>query len=324
MPYGIWADVSGVYVAGRTYVTLPGQTSSGGTSDAFVRKYDHDGTEFWTRQFGTGGTTSTRSNQISGDGSTVYVAGPTSGTLPGQTSSGGSDAFVRRYEHDGTELWTRQFGSATTDWTTGIAVDGSGVYVAGVTDGTLPGQTSSGGWDAFVRKYDYNGTELWTRQFGPASVYYSWGISVDASGVYVAGVTDSTLPGQTSSGGTDAFVRKYDVNGNELWTRQFGTAGYDIPWGLSVDAWGVYVAGATDGTLPGQTSSGGEDAFVRKYDRLTGNELWTYQFGTSGADWCYGLSVDASGVYVAGSTLGSIPGQTNAGGADAFIAKLAK
>jgi hypothetical protein len=31
----------------------------------------------------------------------------------------------------------------------------------------------------------------------------------------VAGRTDGTLPGQIPAGGTDAFIRKYDANGNE-------------------------------------------------------------------------------------------------------------
>ena len=35
------------------------------------------------------------------------------------------------------------------------------------------------------------------------------------------------LPGQTSAGGRDTYLRKYDANGNEFWTRQFGTAGMD-------------------------------------------------------------------------------------------------
>ena len=48
--------------------------------------------------------------------------------------------------------WTRQFGSASSDQTFGFSVDASGVYVTGLTAGTLPGQTSAGGTDAFVRK----------------------------------------------------------------------------------------------------------------------------------------------------------------------------
>ncbi|MCH8979561.1 MAG: SBBP repeat-containing protein, partial [Armatimonadetes bacterium] len=87
-----------------------------------------------------------------------------------------------------------------------------------------------------------------------------------------AGGTSGTLPGQTSAGNFDAFVRKYDADGNEVWTRQFGGSGSDRASGISVDASGVYVAGSTTGTLPGQTSAGSADAFVVKLSILTPTE----------------------------------------------------
>ena len=313
-------DASGVYVAGYTNSTLPGQTSSGG-QDAFVRKYDPVGNELWTRQFGSAGGDYSYGITVAASG--VYVAGYTQDTLPGQTSSGGADAFVRKYDLAGNEVWTRQFGSAIADIATGITVDASGVYVIGETDGTLPGQTGSGSKDAFVRKYDLAGNEVWTRQFGSATNDFASGVSIDASGVYVAGHTYGTLPGQTSSGDQDAYIRKYDLAGNVLWTRQFGSVAAEWALGVSVDTSGVYVAGFTVGSLPGQTSSGGVDGFVRMYD-LAGNELWTYQFGTGSGTYLNGVSIDASGVYVAGQTYGNLPGQTSSGGLDAFIMKLVK
>ncbi len=164
-------------------------------------------------------------------------------------------------------IWTRQFGSSSSDYAFGVAVDGSGnVYITGSTYGTLPGQTSAGAGDAFVRKYDSNGNELWTRQFGGSSYDEAYGVAVDGSGnVYVAGLTTGTLPGQTSAGLTDAFVRKYDASGNELWTRQFGGSSYDYANDVAVDGSGnVYVGGITFGALPGQTSAGAWDAFVAK------------------------------------------------------------
>ena len=306
---GISVDASGIYVAGITTASLPGQIRAG-RLDAFVRKYDATGTEVWTRQFGT--PSDDVVSEISVHASGIYVAGRTEGTLPGRTSAGFSDAFVRKYDATGTEVWTRQFG---------ISVDDSGVYVAGRTDGALPDQTSTGLGDAFVRKYDSDGTEVWTRQFGTSGVDTARGISVDVSGIYLAGGTDGTLPDQTSAGGLDAFVRKYDATGTEVWTRQFGTSGvFERAFGISVDVSGIYVAGDIGGTLPGQTSAGFSDAFVRKYD-ATGAKVWTRQFGTSSADVANGISVDASSVYVAGLTFGTLPGQTSAGGLDAFVRK---
>ena len=262
----ITVDASGVYVAGRTDGALPGQTSAG-SADAFVRKYDSNGTELWTRQFGSDSTDSAAVITVYASG--VYLAGETHGTLPGQSSAGSPDAFVSKYDSNGNELWTRQFGSSSVDNVGGIVVDSSGVYLAGRTDGALPAQNSAGSADAFVRKYDSTGSELWTRQFGSPGFDFASGIAVDASGVYLAGAAGSALPNQTSAGGTDAFVRFYDPNGTELWTRQHGTSGVDRANDISVDASGVYLVGMTDGTFPGQASTGSTDAFVARLSSNT-------------------------------------------------------
>ncbi|MGH2829779.1 MAG: SBBP repeat-containing protein [Actinomycetota bacterium] len=109
------------------------------------------------------------------DGSgNVYAAGYTFGTLPGQTSSGSYDAFLRRYDTSGSVIWTRQFGSASDDDAAVAAVDGSGnVYVAGLTFGTLPGQSSSGGGDSFAVKWSQrtcvDTANVQGQETGPAS-----------------------------------------------------------------------------------------------------------------------------------------------------------
>ncbi|MBI4464276.1 MAG: hypothetical protein HY647_06185 [Acidobacteria bacterium] len=197
--------------------------------------------------------------------------------------------------------WIRQFGSISDDWALGIAGDASGVYIVGYTGGTLPGQTRAGDWDAYVHKYDVNGNELWTRQFGTYGPDFATGVAVDASGVYVVGGTFDLLPGQTGYAGT--YLRKYDSNGNELWTRQFGTPYSDGASGVALDATGVYVVGST------QTMAGYYDAFVHKYDS-NGNELWTRQFGTANEDYARGVAVDATGVYVVGEAGSTLSGQT--------------
>src|SRR5207249_303356 len=103
------------------------------------------------------------------DGS-VYLAGHVGGALPGQTNAGLQDAFALKFDAAGNLLWARQFGTVfDLDDATGVAVDGSGVYVVGFIFGALPGQSNTGSRDAFVRKYDVDGNELWTRQFGSSS-----------------------------------------------------------------------------------------------------------------------------------------------------------
>ena len=59
---------------------------------------------------------------------------------------------MRTYDAGGTEVWTRQFGSASGEYAYSVGVGSDGrVLVAGSTNGTLPGQASAGSYDAFVR-----------------------------------------------------------------------------------------------------------------------------------------------------------------------------
>ena len=231
---------------------------------------------------------------------------------------GERDAFLRKYDSDGTEQWTRQFGSTGDDLGYSMSIDKTGnIFVVGHMGAAAPGQTSAGGTDVFVRKYDGSGTEVWTRQFGTVEDDYARSVCLDANGaIYVAGYTNGgTLPGQTIAGAQDAFVRKYDSSGTEVWTRQFGTVPRDIGTSVGVDAsGGVYVSGYTEGMLaPTGNAVVMSDIFVRKYDS-SGTVQWTRQFGSNGKHFAETGTVDAAGgVYVAGYIDGSTP--------DVFVVK---
>ncbi|MCA9211947.1 MAG: hypothetical protein KDB27_02685, partial [Planctomycetales bacterium] len=261
---GMAAHSSGLYVGGFTVGALPGQTSAG-DGDSFVRKYDANGTEVWTDQFG--GVGDEQANGLSVSDSGVYVAGliKSGAALPGQVSAGSDDAYVRKYGLDGTHQWTRQFGSSFADNAWGVAADATAVYVAGTTSGSLPGLATLGDTDAFIRKYDASGSVVWTSQFGTASFDAVLAMSLDSSGVYVGGLTSGAFPGESNAGGYDAFVQKVDVLGNPLWSSQFGSAAEDRIQGIVVDGTAVYASGYTLGTLPGQISvSGTIDGFAAR------------------------------------------------------------
>jgi hypothetical protein len=321
--YAVAVDNSGVYIAGSAGDSIDWGMALG-ESDAFVRKYDLDGNEQWTRQFGSPALD--RATSIAVDSSGIYVAGNTEGALPGMNSSGGQDAFLRKYDTDGNEQWTQQFGSPASDQATGIAANISGIYVAGNTEGALPGMGSSGGQDAFLRKYDVDGNVQWTQQFGSPASDQATGVAATISDIYVAGNTDGVLPGMSSSGDRDVYVRKYDVNGTLLWTQQFGSPVSDQANGITIDGSNIYVVGDTEGTIPGATGLEGKDAFVRKYD-LHGNEDWTLQFGVTlsipGDDAARGVAT-GDGLYATGYTSGAFPGQTSLRGGNPYDAYIRK
>ena len=218
----------------------------------------------------------------------------------------------------GTLRWTRQFGTSDFDRARGVATDADGnIYTTGHTRGALEG-SGAGEYDAFIRSYDTNGDLRWTRQFGTNRDDRGHGVATDANGnVYTTGYTSGALEG-ANAGGTDAFIRSYDTNGNLRWTRQFGTIGDEFANGIATDANGnVYTTGYTWGVLEG-ANAGHIDAFIRSYD-VHGDERWTRQFGTNTEDRANGIATDANGnVYTSGYTSGTLEG-ANAGETDAFI-----
>ncbi|MBN2724369.1 MAG: SBBP repeat-containing protein, partial [Deltaproteobacteria bacterium] len=175
--------------------------------------------------------------------------------------------------------------------------------------------------DAFLTKFDSSGNKVWTKQWGTSSYDYAYSVAVDSSGnLYVAGSTEGSLDGNTSAGSSDAFLTKFDSSENKVWTKQWGTSSGDFANSVAVDPSGnLYVAGFTAGSLDGNTSASGGDAFLTKFDS-SGNKVWTKQWGTSSGDGANSVAMDNNGnIIIAGYTESSFPGYTNAGDIDILL-----
>ncbi|HEY6170393.1 MAG TPA: immunoglobulin domain-containing protein, partial [Verrucomicrobiae bacterium] len=133
-----------------------------------------------------------------------------------------------------------------------------------------------------------------------------------------------------SANGQDAFLAKYDPNGNFLSVIRVGGTGTDSINALAVDgASNVIVAGTFSGTLPMGTnlvSAGGSDCFVALYDPA-GALQWARRLGgTNLSDAGSGVAADALGnIFVVGTFGGTATFATNmvtsAGLNDGFVAK---
>ncbi len=197
-------DHLGVYVAGSTDGGFE-QASTGGF-EAFVRAYRPNGAKWWVSEFGTTGTDGIRG--IAAGPSAIYVSGSTDGTFPEQLPQGGIDGFVRRLDHHGNEVWTRQFGSPGTDDVHGLNVTAGGIFVAGSTDGALPDENLIGETDPFLAKYNARGVQLWATQFGTSDFDAGSALTANADAAYVAGETHGAFEGEVNEGDRDAFVTK--------------------------------------------------------------------------------------------------------------------
>ncbi|HLG95122.1 MAG TPA: SBBP repeat-containing protein [Bryobacteraceae bacterium] len=311
--FGVAVDSTAVYVAATNENTHTASTTTVG----LVSKYDLNGNLVWTRQFGASPQGESALAVAARDGA-VYVLGQA--LVTAQLVPGGL-VTLSKLDAGGNQVWKSQFAPVFNTAGYGVAVDATGEYIVGQTASPLPGETYQGSVDGFILKYDPNGKLLWTHEFGTVNTDRTYGVAVNSSGVYVVGSTQGLLGIQTlPTFDFDAYVRKYDLNGNLLWTQQFGTIDREEAFGAVADDTGVDVVGWARSGLNIKTL-GGADAFVRRLDN-NGSALWTFQTGTVNDDYGYGIALDPNGgLFIGGYTdRNSVPGSpTNA--ADSFVHK---
>ncbi len=141
--------------------------------------------------------------------------------------------------------------------------------------------------------------------------------------VYALAETEGDLGDQVLRADKDLVLVKYDSAGQELWTRLVGSTGETEGTSLAVAADGrVAIGGSTTGELASNTIGGAKDGFVLLYN-ADGVELSARQQGTSFNDSVTSLAFDSTGaLYVGGNTSGSLDGNGNNGGSDAYLEKL--
>lgn len=142
---------------------------------------------------------------------------------------------------------------------------------------------------------------LWAVAFDSTYMVHPMAIGSDAAGnAFVSVAFERTLTVGTttfsSAGATDILLLKLSPSGEVLWTKQFGDASADNPWGLAVDSKGnVLIAGQT---ASGATDFGGGPVppgpFLVKLDP-SGNLVWsTGTGGRTGSNRFTAVTTDAN------------------------------
>ncbi|MDQ6707571.1 MAG: SBBP repeat-containing protein, partial [Acidobacteriota bacterium] len=281
----------------------------------------------------------------------AYIAGVTN-----STNAGDAEAFLRKINPTGTAfLYQASFGGSGTDEANAVAVDAAGnIFVAGRTNSPDFPLTSAyqkgnaGGIDGFLLRVNPNTNQLiFSTYFGGSGEDRVLAMALDPGGnVYITGGTSSTdlqtnqaAFQRQNAGGVDAFMAKFDPQGNALLDTYLGGAADDRGYGIAVDAAGnVYLTGSTDSNnfpLSGAgqgTRQGKTDAFVTKMNANGATLQFSTYLGGSDNDIAQAIALDPGGnIYVTGSTAsGDFPivngsyQTNNAGGdMDIFVSKLA-
>ena len=288
-PTAVKADTSGnVFITGTLFNQGTFGTTtltSAGNSDIFIAKLDTNGNWLWAVR--AGGINVDKGYSIYTDNSNnCYVTGEHNNNADFGTTtltSSGSFFFLAKLNSSGVWQWAISSGDPSIGRS--VSVDGSGnSYVTGSFTGSMTigttTLTSAGVSDAFVAKYDTNGTAVWAVRMGGTNTDIGYSISVNSLGnIYLTGsftgiatIGTTTL---TSTGSADIFIAKLDSNGNWLWSIKVGGFGDDSGQGIYAnDDDSVYVAGyftssATFGSGTNTTllvsAPGTTNSFIAKY-----------------------------------------------------------
>lgn len=263
-PYAMLADDAGGYfLVGETYGALAGPLI--GFTDAFVVHVDATGARIWGAQFGGGNYEHCRGVASDGAGG-VIVGGST------RYSAANTDFFATRFDASGTQLWYQEFGTPDGEIAHACTSDGEGgAYLAGMTTGDFEG-TSAGVGDMALLRIDGSGQLVWKRQLGSSMPDMIDDLALDqANGVWVAGWTSGDIVSPVSST-KDAFVARFDADGNRLWGLQYGSDTWNWAYDIELDgAGGAYVA-MTEGAVAGYFNSMGTAVMLRLGPQSLGRE----------------------------------------------------
>jgi uncharacterized delta-60 repeat protein len=218
----------------------------------------------------------------------------------------GSLALIVKYDSSGTQLWNRTWGGSGSDSGADIAFGGGDIYIVGQTF------TSISGSETFIAKYNGDGDYQWNRTWGETP-YVS--ITMTGRDIALGPGGDIYITGQkfnATTGNANAFLVKYNSNGDYQWNMTWGGVNYTDAYGVATDAGGdIYVVG-----LNTSFGASGYDAFLAKYDS-SGTSLWNASWDGAIDERAYAVAVDSSGnIYTTG--------QTNSFGAGWYDALLLK
>ena len=210
-------------------------------------------------------------------------------------------------------------GNTSHDLAISLLIDSEGSLVTvGKTDSISKEETEIAKDDVFVTKRLPNGTEVWTNQLGSDENDNPTDAAIDSHGnIYVSGYTKGAFEGLKNNGEKNAFLLKWNNDGESIWSKQWGTESDENANGVAIDKNGdIFVTGNID------TNDDENELFLRKI-APDGSELWSVNWGTkSNNDSACSVAVNKDGnIAVTGTTFSNFEGTTNGGSgySDIFV-----
>jgi hypothetical protein len=174
--------------------------------------------------------------------------------------------------------------------------------------------------DVFVSKLDVAGHLVWSTFFGSGNDEIGWKVKVDPTftNLYVTGEGSSCQTpiktfgsyNDTTGGG---FISKYDLNGNLIWSTQFGGGCESVIKAIQFNNAGDYfiIGGSTSDSgldtmnvkINGTYSGGTLDCFISKFKTSNNSLVWSEYYGGTDSELLQSCIIDShDNIYFAGQT----------------------
>lgn len=296
--------------------------ASKGQYDGFIAKYNTSGGFVWAKSFG--GLYNDDVYQISyaNNGDILFAASyndsadlnPDTASITMYYSNGNTDIFFGRISSAGNIIWIKTMGGTDYDHPNSISENYLGEIILqggftisfdadpGTATHTITGTNAPG----FIAKYTQTGNYVWAHGYNSLSPFSS--ISDAAGNIYscgyISGSTDLDPSPDTNKvfviGSFDAYLAKYDINGNYIRAFGIGSTNFDIAYGISfinnnqIIIGGYFYNSADFNPSPAitnaLTSYGFGDIFIAQYDTAF-NYLNAFKAGSSQFDFCRNITV---------------------------------
>jgi hypothetical protein len=203
---------------GGGFVVSGTTTSFGaGMKDIFITRFDSSGTQVWSRVIGTPNDDTCYSITTTLDGNLVLTGLTWGGTL------GNSDALLAKISGSGQLLWTKVFGTSVRDAGIKVVATPDSGFIAGgfvqypVTFNPVMGSPTN----AYIKRYDKQGNELWTQYFASLSCHNFMGELVSASNgdifIFLGRQCQVNPPNYVN----DNLIARISATGQLLWQKTF-------------------------------------------------------------------------------------------------------
>ena len=234
----------------------------------------------WTNSFGEEGDEAAYSITLTEDGGYLMAGYTTSWGISG-------DVYTVKTDDEGNLEWQNWYGSYYLDEVQSVRATSDGGYILlGMTNLFSPTRE-----DFYLLKLDSAGDTLWTKIIGGGSSDVGKSLVETIDGGFI-------LTGRTESFGavwSDIWLVKTNSEGDSLWTKSYGGAGFsdDIGYEVRQLTDGGYIILGTTQT----TSIDSSFIWLLRTD-ADGDTLWTNKYGHHEYNGAYSLEVTSDGGFI--------------------------